>query len=72
MLKGGYFFQELPCVPGNEGSGTVVAYGGGLYGWSLMGKRVACTRPRGGNGCWAEYMITDAKMCLALPDTVSL
>lgn len=33
---------EYPFVAGSEGAGTVVAYGGGLMGWRLMGKRVSC------------------------------
>jgi NADPH:quinone reductase len=35
---------EYPLVPGLEGSGTVIQSGGGLYGWTLVGKRVAFTR----------------------------
>lgn len=34
----------LPMVPGWEGAGTVVANGGGLMGWRLVGKRVAMTK----------------------------
>jgi len=30
-----------PIVPGSEGSGTVIASGGGFFAWSLQGKRVA-------------------------------
>ena len=33
-----------PYTPGWEGSGTVVANGGGLMGWRLVGKRVAVTK----------------------------
>ena len=35
---------DYPLVPGLEGSGTVIASGGGIYAWSLVGKRVAFTR----------------------------
>src|SRR5688572_6950538 len=43
LLQGKYgTLKKLPTVPGWEGAGTVVASGGGLYGWWLMGKRVAC------------------------------
>jgi len=31
-------------IPGGEGSGTVISSGGGFYGWSLVGKRVAFAR----------------------------
>jgi len=34
----------FPIVPGWEGSGTVVATGGGLMAWRLLGKRVAMTK----------------------------
>lgn len=37
-------YFEYPFVPGWEGSGTVVANGGGLPGWRLVGKRVAFTK----------------------------
>lgn len=42
FLKGHYSSDKpFPCVPGFEGSGVVVASGGGLLGWSLVNKRVA-------------------------------
>jgi len=41
MYKGTYSY---PIVPGGEGSGTVIASGGGFYAWTLVGKRVAFTR----------------------------
>jgi len=38
VLKGNYGHDiKLPCVPGLEGSGTVVENGGGLKGWRLVG-----------------------------------
>lgn len=61
-----------PCIPGFEGSGTVVAYGGGLLGWRLMGKRVACVSTPQHGGTWAEYMVTDAKFCVKLNDNIDL
>ena len=67
----------FPCVPGFEGSGTVVAYGGnlisGFMGWRLMGQRVAFApsdaRPECGS--WCQYTIADAIASVALPDEVS-
>ena len=45
MMQGNYSGTfEYPLTPGAEGSGTVVAYGGGLMAWSIMGKRVGFTR----------------------------
>jgi NADPH:quinone reductase-like Zn-dependent oxidoreductase len=79
-----YFMQgdynghyQYPLVPGNEGSGTVIASGGGLMAWRLQGKRVGFAREgeRGGsytkNGAYAEYVVTDAMQCLVLDDSIS-
>ena len=42
FLEGKYSAgEDLPRTPGFEGSGTVVASGGGIMGWSIKGKRVA-------------------------------
>ena len=57
--------RPLPATPGFEGSGEVVASGGGLVARWLVGKRVAC----GGHECtgtWAEYCLADATQCLPL------
>src|SRR3954469_18592147 len=57
--------RPLPATPGFEGSGVVVASGGGLLARWLTGKRVSC----GGHDCsgtWAEYCLVDAAACLPL------
>lgn len=61
-----------PCIPGFEGSGTVISYGGGLLGWRLVGKRVACVSSPQHGGTWAEYMVTDAKFCVKLNDNIDM
>ena len=67
FLRGEYGIKkELPCVPGFEASGKVVASGGGFYANYLKGKNVACTAPSSGDGTWAEYMIASASGCLPL------
>lgn len=33
--------KKLPTIMGFEGSGIVVENGGGMMGWSMVGKRVA-------------------------------
>lgn len=72
FLTGQYGIQkELPVVPGFEGSGTVVASGGGFYANYLKGKNVACIAPDNGDGPWAEYMLTSATKCVALGKNVS-
>src|SRR5215470_8583072 len=60
--------KPLPAIPGFEGSGTVVATGGGLMGRFLMGKRVAChaAAPNVAGGTWAEYLATPANFCVPL------
>lgn len=64
--------KKLPVVPGFEGSGVVIASGGGWRANSLVGKSVACVAPNKGDGPYAEYMITDAYSCFTLGKDVSL
>jgi len=75
FLMGMYGFKKpLPCVPGFEGSGTVVATGPGTVARFLKGKRIACTvadaRIRG--GMWAEYVVTTAAMCIPLGNNITM
>ena len=71
FLSGQYGIKKkLPAVPGFEGSGTVVASGGG-WGRFLVGRRVACASSSG-DGTWAQYMVADAKGCIPLRRSVSL
>ncbi len=71
LLKGTYVgSQNYPLVPGIEGSGTVIASGGGILARLRMGKRVACTSTHGLPGCWAEYMVTQASNCIPLPSQI--
>jgi len=65
FISGGYGFKTgFPVIPGNEGSGAVVASGGGFMGRRLVGKRVACFARIGIGGAWAEYMVTNASHCV--------
>jgi NADPH:quinone reductase len=62
FLSGIYGIKRpLPAIAGFEGSGTVVANGGGLLGSFYMNKQVSLV---GGDsnstGAWAEYMIVPA------------
>jgi NADPH:quinone reductase len=70
-LEGRYGIDRpLPATPGFEGSGVVVANGGGLLGRWLVGKRVAC----GGHNCtgtWAQYCEVDATQCMPLRKDLS-
>ncbi len=75
FLRGVYGFKKpLPATPGFEGSGTVVASGGGMMAQLLRGKRVACAAadPDTKGGMWAEYIAASAQMCVPLRKEVSL
>ena len=73
FLAGGYGIRKpYPVVPGFEGSGTVVAAGKGILPKLWLGKKVACAAHSEYNGCWAEYMVTKAGMCVPLSKNVSL
>ena len=78
MMQGHYNGTfAYPLTPGAEGSGTVIENGGGILGWSLVGKRVGFARPSeaGGKftrgGSYAEYIVAPAYQCVTLPDEAS-
>ena len=50
-----------------EGSGDVVASGGGLEADSLLGKRVNAMAMSDTTGIWAEYAVADALLCAEMP-----
>lgn len=67
FLAGRYgLTKSLPTVPGFEGSGTVIASGGGFMANFLVGKRVACGGQSDSDGTWAEYFCADAAFCIPL------
>lgn len=54
FLKGKYSSKrKLPSSPGLEGSGLVIASGGGLMAWRLKNRRVAFISSDYSNGSWA-------------------
>lgn len=59
IQQGAYEHKKTPCVPGFEGSGVVIANGGGLIGWGLLDKRVAFT-PTVTSGTYAQYALAKA------------
>jgi NADPH:quinone reductase-like Zn-dependent oxidoreductase len=70
-VKGEYGIgATYPLVPGLEGSGTVVATGGGLMARWMLGRRVALAT--GAGGMWAEYAVVEASRAIQLPAGVSL
>lgn len=73
FMQGRYGIKKtLPAVPGWEGAGTVVKSGGGVLGWWLNGKRVACGGQSDRDGTWAEYVIADAKTCIPLKQALPI
>jgi len=52
---------EYPRVVGSEGSGVVVASGGGFMAGRLVGKTVGVIQPNGGKtGTYQQYVVADA------------
>jgi len=71
-LRGNYPHKKTyPFVPGLEGCGRVIACGDGFLPNYLLGKRVACSPKETGNGCWSEYMLTDAAKCIPVGKNLS-
>jgi NADPH:quinone reductase-like Zn-dependent oxidoreductase len=66
FLADNYEVKKPPgMVAGFEGSGTVVAAGGGWMPRGLVGRRVAFA-VGDGDGAWAEYAVVDAMRCAPL------
>lgn len=75
FIHGLYGFRKaLPAIPGFEASGTVVATGGGLMPRLLLGRRVACAAadPDIPGGTWADYLVTNASLCVPLGKDVDM
>jgi NADPH:quinone reductase len=71
FLQGHYSSpKQLPVIPGFEASGQVVATGSNFMAKRLLGKKVACFAPTKGNGCWAEYMVTDFSFVVPLKQKI--
>ncbi|WP_224815987.1 zinc-binding dehydrogenase [Hasllibacter sp. MH4015] len=71
MLRGEYGLAwPYPLIPGLEGSGHVVASGGGLIATMMKGKNVAVAA--GKQGVWAEYAAIPANQVLPLPADMPL
>ena len=72
MLTGEYPHKKTyPYAPGIEGTGRVVASGGGFMANFVLGKRVACSSSDTGDGTWAEYMKVSAGNCIPLISALS-
>lgn len=62
---------NFPLIPGIEGSGTVVAQGGGAIAMLRNGKRVSCTATPPHGGSWAEYMLCSAMHVIPVDKSIS-
>ena len=62
--RAGAYPVELPCLPGSEGAGEVVALGAGVADLAV-GDRVMVS---GGRGAYAELVAASAKRLVRLPD----
>lgn len=60
---------QLPASPGFEGTGIVVASGGGLRGLIFRGKRVAVLNRTGGN--WSEFVTVPATQVIPISSALT-
>lgn len=73
FLKGTYIQKPIyPLIPGIEGSGKVVASGGGILANLRLNKRVTCSSTEGQGGTWAEYMLTSAMRVVPIKSSIDL
>jgi len=73
FLDGGYqSAKKLPTTPGFEGAGVVVESGGGLMGWSMVGKNVAVSVQSGSTGTYGQYAIVNVMEAMTLPNEITL
>lgn len=73
FVRGSYVeTPKYPLIPGFEGSGTVVASGGGILASLRLDKRVTCSSSPGLGGTWAEYMVTSATRVLPIRQNLSM
>jgi NADPH:quinone reductase-like Zn-dependent oxidoreductase len=71
MLQGEYGLGwPYPLIPGLEGSGVVVATGGGVMARLVRGRNVALVGET--QGLWAEYVVVPARRVLPLPRDLPL
>lgn len=72
FLKGEYGQPRVAGKPaGFEGVGTVIAAGTDPYATSLVGQRVSFVATPSGSGTWATHAVTEAAVCIPMPDSVA-
>lgn len=69
FIRGGYnIIKPVPCVPGFEGTGTVVEEGSPSSG--LLNKKVSCFVKADRDGTWGEYFIASNSDCIVLTESI--
>lgn len=63
--------KQMPCVPGFEGAGIVVAAGSSLDSKRWLNKRVSCFSQQDKDGTWAEYFYARVYEVLPVSDKLS-
>ena len=72
FLKGEYGQPRVAGKPaGFEGVGNVISSGSDPYASSLVGQRVSFVATPSGSGTWATHAVTEAAVCIPMPDTVA-
>lgn len=71
-ISEGYMKKSWPFTPGLEGAGTIVKAGSGILPRLRIGKNVACSPLEGGDGSWAEYMLTGVMNTVPLPKDITM
>jgi len=73
FMQGGYnIHKTLPCVPGFEGTGIVVAVGAGIHADDWVGKRISCFAQDDSDGTWAEYLIAKPEQLIPVDDNLTI
>src|SRR5450756_3232082 len=66
--RSGVYRQELPCVPGSEGAGTVIIVGEGVTDFAAGDHVAWCDVP----GSYAERVAVPAAAAVPVPDGIDL
>jgi NADPH:quinone reductase-like Zn-dependent oxidoreductase len=64
------FPVSLPCIPGRDGAGRVVALGAGVD-YAKVGDRVCFVAERTVQGSYATHIVRDADSVVVMPETLS-
>jgi NADPH:quinone reductase-like Zn-dependent oxidoreductase len=68
-LLQGLFPLTLPCIPGRDGAGRVVACGPGVD-YAVVGDALCFVADRTVQGSYASHIVLDAESIVPLPDTL--